>query len=246
MAGIDTSWQYGPNGEIIPAGGPSPGPGQGGGEDGPNLLEMLQELLGPFNEQLDQINPQFLNADFADASGTLDPIIADFMKIGQGGADPRFAAFQNSQFNVLRSAAGKRQAMTQEQFGRRGFGGSGAELGALAAIEKETGMQEQNIASQLGLQQLGRQDNALLTAGNLGLQRAESVNQAQQSELDARQAGLTNLLANPTLITSLLAALAGGDEDTLELLEDMLRDMQDGGGIAPPTNPNTPSVAPTA
>ena len=113
------------------------------------------------------------------------------------GQDPRFANFANSQRNILRTQTAQQQSQASDMFGKRGLGESSAALNALTGIQGQGQMQERNMLAQLGLQEMGRQDQALnLAAGLTGQQMGARMGGIQgqgqfgQAGLGARMGGI--------------------------------------------------------
>lgn len=178
--------------------------------------------LKPFLDALAQYNPQFMNAGFTGLDqGTLNTtnlantnisnqlagiqpgglnqaqqqtanIAQTLQGVGQGAADPRFEAYRQSQLGLLETQKQGELGRASESLSRRGLGGSSAELNAGTSINNQYNQQQQSLSSQLGLQSLGRQDNALQNAlsaysqsGQLGLAGGQF-----QSGILGQQAGL--------------------------------------------------------
>ena len=136
----------------------------------PEPEDQEHASLDYFEQQLGQIVPEWMEADFG----------ADiFRGIGTGANDPRFDAFKQSQLGQLSREQQQQQAMTSDFFSRRGLGGSSAQLNQMQNLGTQFGQQRQNVMSQLGMQEMGRQDKALLTAAQL-----------QQQAFDQQAAGL--------------------------------------------------------
>src|SRR3990167_5741016 len=174
--------RYGPQGDG--------GGGGGFGDDngGSSIKELLQQLLegaiggvdlSGFQNKMDKFNPRFFN-------------VANQLRDISRGEDPRFAAYQQGQFNVLGANEQSQLGQTSSFFERRGGGGGTAELNALNRTSGGFDLQRQALSGQLGMQQLQRQDPA------------------RTGQLDAISGGLQNMLAGPTMNMSLLAALLGG------------------------------------
>lgn len=124
--------------------------------------------LDPFLDMLAQQNPEWFR-------------VADELRGIASGEDPRFAAFQEGQFNLMRANEQAQLGQTSAFFGRRGAGGGTAELNALNRTSGQFDLQRQGLAGQLGMTQMARQDQARLQA------------------LGARAGGLQNLLAQPAM-----------------------------------------------
>lgn len=167
-------------------------------------------------------------------------IAGEFATIGRGGGDPRFDAFKTAQLGQLETDQQRQEALTSNFFSRRGLGGSSAALNALNNVGTQYGQQRQNMNASLGLQQLGRQDQALTTAaglygtqfgleqgrysqiGQLGLAQGRFGLQAEEQDLSAITAGLENLTLPYTLETERQAA----GTETVQLQQEF-KDLQD-------------------
>jgi len=108
-----------------------------------------------------------------------------------GGNDPRFEAFRQAQLNEFETGANRQLGNVNANLSRTGVTGSVAQnernrlLGGL-------GNQRQSLTSGLGLQQMGRQDNAMNRAAGLFGQRQGMLSglAGQQAGLFGQQAGL--------------------------------------------------------
>lgn len=162
--------------------------------------------LAEFNRRLAEINPQFFEADFgAERFGGIADVLE---QRGRGIAprDPAFERFQEAQFNVFEQGAEEQRRNVASELSRRGLGGSSTAINALGRVDERLAGQRAALGGQLGIQELQRQDQALLqAAGVLGQAGA-----ARDLELSARAAGLENLLAGPALQVSRQAAIAAG------------------------------------
>lgn len=165
------------------------GGGGGGGGGGPPLdLEAFRALLGGQNQGI------------LDNQGRLGGIADRLQGISQGN-DPRFAAFQEGQFGLLNAQRGQALRDQGNTLARTGVTGSVA-LNEQNKVGGQFDLQKRALSGQLGLQQLGRQDQALLNqVGVLG----------QQNQFG--QLALQNLLAEPTLNIAQLAAQNQGQGD---------------------------------
>ena len=178
--------------------------GQGGGQNDSVADENIELDLNAFKAKLAEINPQFFEADFGldDIRG----IANQFRDIGQGAPDPRFQRFQDAQFNIFESGAASQRANAASNLARRGLLGSSTGLNQLGGIDAQLGQRREALGAQLGMQQLGRQDQALQNAlGAFGQAAA-----MQDLQLNARSAGLENLLAIPSLQVAQQAAINAG------------------------------------
>lgn len=99
------------------------------------------------------------------AAGNIGGIAGQFEDIA-AGTDPRFADYQNAMMAQFEADAGRQRQSQADYMGRSGVTGSAA-LNQITGTENELGLQNQQLASELGLQQLSRQDEALATAGGL-------------------------------------------------------------------------------
>ena len=122
------------------------------------------------------------------ATGNVRDIAGSFKTIGEGTADPRFAAYQKAQEEAMGRAHAGQQRLQSEMFGRRGLGSSSAALNAQNNLAGDFGNQRKMLAAQLGMQQMGRQDQALAQAAGLYGQQGNML--GQQAGLFGQQAGL--------------------------------------------------------
>jgi hypothetical protein len=184
--------------------------GLGGISTGVPLVQQqlagVDPSLGTFQQQLAGVDPTGLGA----AQGATGDIAGRLQAIGTGAIDPRFGALAEARLNQLGASQQQRTAQTSEFFGRRGVGGSAAELNALNQLSNQFDIQRQNIVAELGLQGLQRSDVALSQAlgargqqaqlglagsqfqqGLIGQQAALGLQQAQfQQGLLGQQAAL--------------------------------------------------------
>lgn len=150
--------------------------------------------LDEFKAALAKFNPEFFNA--------VDPTARKLVTgIAEGGGqDSAFEAFMES---VLGQFGRERQFQTGQlstQLGRRGIGGSAA-INELNRLNRGFEDRESTLVGQLGLQQLGRSDQAIGQLQSL-----------REAELSGISTGLQNLLAIPTLNVAQTAAEAQGAE----------------------------------
>ena len=89
---------------------------------------------------------------------------------------------------------------------RRGLGSSSVSLNQLQNVDRDLNLRREALGSQLGMQELGRQDQSLLQS----IDAFGRAGAARDLELSARSAGLENLLALPTLEVAQTAALNSG------------------------------------
>lgn len=133
------------------------------------LLEQLQALGTGEGDILSQIRDQLLG-------------------ISAGEGDQAFQRFQETQLGSLERDIAGQEAKTAERLSRRGIGGSAAEN--IFARQAAGGTaSRQSLLSQIGLQRLGRQDQARLQAAGVTGDIA-----GLQSGLIGQQAGLQELL----------------------------------------------------
>ena len=156
--------------------------------------------LSTIGGQIGALDPtKIATPDLATAQTQTGSIANTLQGIGQGGADPRFAAFRQTQLDQLGRDQQGQQARQSEFFNRRGMGGSSAALNAQNRLSTQFGNQSQALSSQLGMQSLGRQDQALMQAlgargqqGQLGIAGANLTAQqmGQRAGMLNNQAGL--------------------------------------------------------
>lgn len=132
--------------------------------------------------------------------GQLGDVRSQFQGISQA-EDPRFSAFKSAQQEELDFQKDAQIRQIQEDFARRGLSGSSAELNAIQNINNQFGRQGRALSSELGLQQLGRQDDALRTLSQLTGQEAAFLNQSlgQRAGLQTQATGLQSQLTGQGL-----------------------------------------------
>lgn len=161
------------------SGGGDPGDSSGGtGPGGGRLPPPLTEQQLSNNQRMEELL-NLLRQQFTGATNLIGEGIGQFgEEIGQEreffssaadrflqqseGTDPRFQAFKQNQFNLLRG-------QNEQFFDRRGTGGSSASLNAL---QRSTG----DLDTRLGFQNLQRQDENLtqsLSARTTGLELSQ-------------------------------------------------------------------------
>jgi len=175
--------------------------GGGGGGGGGDELD-----LAAFKAKLAEINPQFFNANFgSDKMGGIAQLLENRGR-GIEGYDPAFDKFRESQFNVFEEGATGERQNAASNLQRMGLGNSSTSIDQLGGVDRRLNLQRNSLNSQLGMQQMGRQDQALQSSlGAFGQSAA-----AKDMELNARTAGLENLLAIPSLQVSQQAAINAG------------------------------------
>jgi hypothetical protein len=175
-----------------------------GEEDSQPTLDDLD--LGQFRSRLNQVTPEFFEADFG-AENTRG--IAELLERRGRGIAPRdtaFERFRDSQFNIFEQGAEQERANVASNLARRGLGSSSTGLNQLSNVDRNLSLRREALGSQIGLQELGRQDQALQQSlGAFGQAAA-----AKDLELSSRSAGLENLLALPTLQVAQQAAANAG------------------------------------
>lgn len=173
---------------------------------------------------------------------------------GVGGAvlsDPRFKAFSDAQKSNLDEVQKQRQASMANFFGRRGLSGTAAASTADTNLNAAIGREKNTLDANLGLQELQRQDTALLNLGNIyntqaqsglgvlsgqigagqqllgnDLTQVQAGNQAKSSNLEALAGGLQNLTVPTTLDISNKAALTGGVGEQLQNFSNLIKQQQ--------------------
>ena len=133
--------------------------------------------------------------------GQLGGIAGQFGDIAAGN-DPRFGAFRTAQLDLLESQRSQQTGALQNQFARTGLGDSSAASNQVNALNQQFNLQGRGLSSQIGLQQLGRQDQALGAQAGLVGQQAGIVGQQAgltAGAVDLGQTGVQNTLAIPTL-----------------------------------------------
>jgi hypothetical protein len=158
------------------------------------------QTLAPFIKSLIEFNPSFFEPVNRQAVEQVRQTVET------GGADPAFGRFRQSQMDLINEQRRQQTQQTAEQLARQGVTGSSA-LNELNRIGRGFDVRESALTEQLGLQQLGRRDQAV----NL-LQQFEQLN--RESELEGISTGLQNLLALPQIeiakIAAQTAASSGG------------------------------------
>jgi hypothetical protein len=174
--------------------------------------------VADFQRKLANFNPQFFDTDFgqqrySDLADKVGGVSDRLSNIGFGGRDPRFDAFQQAQFNIFESGAAQQRQNMASEMERRGLGNSSVAMNQMGNIDARLAQQKNLLGSQLGMQQLARQDQALnQSLGGYGLQGRTlgQYSAAQDLGLNSVTAGLQNLLALPALEVSALAARNAG------------------------------------
>jgi len=182
--------------------------------------DMYKNGLDAFFAQLSGANQQFLNNEtFAGIQQGVSGLGAQLAGLQHtqaniaGGADPRFEAYKTAQLQQLAADQQAQQARQSEFFSRRGLGGSSAALNQMNRLETGFGQQKQNLAATIGMQQLGRQDQALLNQQNILGQRAglaQLMGGLEETRLGQVTAGLENLTIGEQLAIARLAAENAG------------------------------------
>ena len=166
---------------------------------GPDLSGVQKAVSG----QQGLIDQSIL--DLQGFGGDLGGIAGQFGAIA-GGNDPRFDAFRTAQLGLLESQRSQQTGALQNQFARTGLGDSSAATNQVNALNQQFNLQGQGLSSQIGLQQLGRQDAALGSqAGIIGQQAGLTA-----GAVDLGQTGVQNTLAIPTLDIASQAAQNAG------------------------------------
>ena len=181
----------------------------------------LQGQVGGINTDLSQFQQQQAQAQsgLGGVSSALDRIRGTFeSRLGglrdrfqqqSTGTDPQFEAMRQAQLGQIDTNQQAQQAQQSEFFGRRGLGGSSAALNAQQRLAGGFDQQRQGLTAQLGMQQLGRQDNALQQLLGLAGTEAQfgSGLQGQLAGLLGQSAGLAGSQAG---IRSQQAGLQSG------------------------------------
>jgi len=195
--------------------------GRKGGGGGNDIMGSGELDLEEFKRRLGEINPQFFEADFG-AEKTRG--IAELLERRGRGIEPRdpaFERFRESQFNIFEQGAEEQRQNVASNLARRGLGSSSTGINQLAGVDRNLGLRREALGAQIGMQELGRRDNALQQSlGAFGQSAA-----AQDMQLNARSAGLENLLAIPALQVSQQAAINAGklpEEDEPGLIDRLL------------------------
>ena len=134
--------------------------------------------------------------------------------------DPRFEQFRQAQLNELGNQEQDQISQIQAQFAAQGLSGSSQEANALQNVRESIGRQRGSLTAQIGMQQLGRQDNALSALGSLTGTQADldsrMINQRSGlygSGFDAVRASQGvqgDLLSKDIANTSNIAGIQGG------------------------------------
>lgn len=196
----------------------------GGGTSKPSIPNLPELDLEEFKKRLPGVTEQLFGADFGgeqfqDLANRFQRLARQFeqerLNVAQ---DPRFQQFQEAQFNVFEQGAEQDRRDAAANLARSGIGvGSSNFINQLGGINQRLNTQRQALAGQLGLQELGREDQLRQQAtqnlfGSLGAQ-ASALGQAGSAEdlrLNALTAGLENYLAIPSLQVSQQAAQVAG------------------------------------
>ena len=180
---------------------------------GPDLSGIESAVSGQ-QDLIDQsiTDLQGFGGDLGGLGGQLGGIAGQFGDIAAGN-DPRFGAFRTAQLDLLESQRSQQTGALQNQFARTGLGDSSAATNQVNALNQQFNLQGRGLSSQIGLQQLGRQDQALGAQAGLVGQQAGIVGQQAgltAGAVDLGQTGVQNTLAIPTLgIASQAAQNAG-------------------------------------
>ena len=206
-----------PQGNNPPPGGAGGGGVPGGGGQDPDAPPTIDERIQAFEDFLAGNTIPGLEGDIASIEGfrgEIDPLRQQtqqgFDALQQqfqgivAGNDPRFDAFRQGQFGLLNRQRGQNLEQTRGALARQGIGGSVA-LNEANRINEGFDTQQRALSGQIGLQQLGRQDQFLtgqqgLLTGNAGI----------QSGLLGQQADFTQLAAEGRLGIAGLQALTPG------------------------------------
>ena len=150
--------------------------------------------LADFKSALAEFNPQFFDA--------VDPLARRLVTgIAEGGGrDTAFQMFQEAQLGQFGRQRQFQTGQLQTQLGRQGIGGSAA-INELNRLNLGFEGREASLVGQLGLQQLGRSDQAI-----------GQLQGFREAELSGISTGLQNLLAIPTLQVAQTAAEAAGED----------------------------------
>ena len=146
-------------------------------------LQGFQGQLGGVSDRLGQIRGDF--------ESRLGGLRQRFQGISTG-EDPRFEALRQAQLGQLDSNQQAQQAQQAGFFGRRGLGGSSAALNAQQQLAGGFDAQRNTLTAQLGMQQLGRQDQALQQLLGINAQQAQfgAGLEGQRAGITGQQAGL--------------------------------------------------------
>lgn len=192
-------------------GGGGPGsPGDGGSPPPPQKdpnesEEQFQERMRQFEATLAETQRGLgldigalvgVNKGLGGDIGFLGGLRDQFGQLAQGN-DPRFAAFQQSQFDLLNQQRTAQTEQAQAQLARQGITGSAA-LNEANKINSQFDLQQRGLAGQLGLSQLGRQDRFL--TGQAGLTGQISGVRGQQTGLIGQVAGIRSDIASNAAI----------------------------------------------
>ena len=110
------------------------------------------------------------------------------------GNDPRFAEFRDAQLAQSEQQRSDQTAEQDAQAQRGGFAGGSAAANQQARLDRQFNLDQSSLSSQIGLQQLGRQDAARAQAGGLFGQAAGV--QGLQGQLNLGAGGLGATQAN--------------------------------------------------
>jgi len=166
--------------------------------------------MGNLTSGLNQINPQYLNsANQINQQSRQVGRTANFLQgIGMGTqTDPRFQAMAQSRLGQLQAQQGQQQSQQDQFFGRRGLEGSAAQLNQQNKLATSFGGQQNQMMANIGMQQMGRQDQAL----SQSLQARGQVAGMQGQRLAGLQGYLQNLAAPVALQTAQTAAEQAGE-----------------------------------
>lgn len=197
------------------------------GADYGQTRSVLLDAINQYNQRLGgtqfgSLNPAAANAQLGQIGGQIGGIAGQFAGIGADN-DPRYAAFQQSQFGLFDQDAERQRSALATELARTGVRGTAA-TNEMNRVEQGLSARRQDLSAQLGMNQLGRQDSALLSAaglygqqagigqqafGNLGTAGAFN-NAATQMGLEAQTGGLQNIANVLGIDVSREAAMRSG------------------------------------
>lgn len=149
---------------------------KGGTYDSPPIYQdpTLQGNLGDYKNLVGQYNDQFLNNKYGDMANT------QMNTYKNGGADPAFNNYKQAQMGMMDYNQGQAMNRQNADMARSGVTGS-ATLNQNQFTQNQYDVQRQQLAGNVGMQQMQRGDTAFMNAAGL-----------YDQGLNTTSAGLTN------------------------------------------------------
>ena len=148
--GYDTGYGYGGVAPTPPTPPPPPEP-SAFDTSIQDLIDLITKNSGAYGE---------LSGQLKDVAGNMGGVADEFGNIAAGN-DPAFQRARDARLALLKANTTAQVGEVGDFYGGRGLGGSSADLNARIRVMQGAGVQEQNVAADLDLQQLNRQFSAL-------------------------------------------------------------------------------------